>query len=36
MSAWDIGVNVRVRLEVKDGAGFTDAGQNWDFSERSR
>jgi hypothetical protein len=32
MSAWDIGVNVRSRFESKDGAGFTDAGQNWDFS----
>src|SRR5687767_12998295 len=32
MSVWDIGVNVRGRYEVKDGAGFTDAGQNWDFS----
>jgi hypothetical protein len=32
LSVWDIGVNVRGRLEVKDGAGFTDSGQNWDFS----
>jgi hypothetical protein len=32
MSVWDIGVNVRGRLENKDGAGFTDAGQNWDLS----
>lgn len=32
MSAWDIGVNVRSRFENKEGAGFTDAGQNWDFS----
>src|SRR6187402_1692856 len=32
-SAWDIGVNVRTRYEDKDGAGFTDAGQNWDFSD---
>lgn len=32
LSVWDIGVNVRGRLEAKDGAGFTDAGQNWDFS----
>ncbi|MBI5690202.1 MAG: alginate export family protein [Verrucomicrobia bacterium] len=31
-SVWDVGVNVRSRLENKDGAGFTDAGQNWDFS----
>ncbi len=34
MSAWDIGVNIRVRREDKDGAGFTDAGSNWDFSQR--
>ncbi|HYP17657.1 MAG TPA: alginate export family protein [Opitutus sp.] len=34
MSAWDIGVNVRVRQEDKDDAGFTDAGSNWDFSRR--
>lgn len=34
MSAWDIGVNVRVRREDKDDAGFTDAGSNWDFSRR--
>jgi hypothetical protein len=33
-SAWDIGVNVRYRYEAKDQAGFTDAGSNWDFSER--
>ncbi len=32
MSAWDVGVNVRGRFESKEGAGFTDAGQNWDFS----
>ncbi len=32
MSAWDIGVNVRGRFENKEGAGFTDSGQNWDFS----
>ncbi len=32
MSEWDIGVTVRARLEAKDGAGFTDSGQNWDFS----
>src|SRR5882672_6411433 len=31
MNAWDIGVNVRGRLEGKDGAGFTYAGQNADF-----
>lgn len=31
---WDIGVNVRGRLEDKNGAGTTDAGSNWDFSER--
>ena len=34
MSAWDIGVNIRVRQEDKDDAGFTDAGSNWDFSKR--
>lgn len=34
LSAWDIGVNVRVREEIKDDAGFTDAGSNWDFSKR--
>lgn len=34
MNAWDIAVNVRVRQEVKDDAGFTDAGSNWDFSKR--
>lgn len=34
LAAWDIGVNVRARAEDKDGAGFTDAGSNWDFSER--
>src|SRR5476651_1087539 len=34
MAAWDIGVNDRVRLEDKLGAGFTDAGSNWDFSKR--
>jgi hypothetical protein len=27
-------VNVRVRYEGKDDAGFTDAGSNWDFSTR--
>lgn len=32
LSAWDVGVNVRTRLEFKEGGGFTDAGQNWDFS----
>lgn len=32
MAVWDVGVNVRERFEVKDGAGFTDSGQNWDFS----
>jgi hypothetical protein len=34
MSSWDIGVNVRYRLEDKEDAGFTDAGSNWDFSKR--
>lgn len=34
LSPWDIGVNVRLRAEGKDDAGFTDAGSNWDFSLR--
>jgi hypothetical protein len=34
MSAWDIGVNLRGRYENKNNAGFTDAGSNWDFSNR--
>ena len=34
MSAWDIGINVRIRGEDKDDAGFTKAGSNWDFSKR--
>jgi hypothetical protein len=34
MSAWDIGANYRLRFEDKLGAGFTDAGSNWDFSKR--
>src|SRR5688572_23730345 len=34
LSAWDLGANYRVRYEDKRGAGFTDAGSNWDFSER--
>jgi len=34
MAAWDFGVNVRLREEDKLGAGFTDAGSNWDFSKR--
>lgn len=34
LSAWDVGVNVRIREEDKDDAGFTDAGSNWDFSRR--
>lgn len=34
MSAWDIGASYRVRYEDKLGAGFTDAGSNWDFSKR--
>lgn len=33
-SAWDIGVAARLRLESKQNAGFTDAGSNWDFSDR--
>src|SRR3954451_1482752 len=28
---WDVGVNVRERVEVKDDAGFTYTGQNADF-----
>ncbi len=31
MSAWDVGVNVRVRFEDKEDAGFTYAGSNADF-----
>lgn len=34
MSAWDIAANYRARYESKLGAGFTDAGSNWDFSKR--
>lgn len=34
LSAWDIGANVRLRFEDKLGAGTTDAGSNWDFSQR--
>lgn len=34
LKAWDFGVNVRLRLEDKVGAGTTKAGSNWDFSER--
>ena len=34
LKAWDIGVAIRLREEDKDGAGTTDAGSNWDFSER--
>ncbi|MBL9198862.1 MAG: alginate export family protein [Opitutaceae bacterium] len=34
MAAWDIAVNYRARYESKLGAGFTDAGSNWDFSKR--
>ncbi len=29
---WDIGVNLRARMENKDNAGFTSAGSNRDFS----
>ena len=29
---WDIGVNIRGRLEDKDDAGFTSGGQNRDFA----
>src|SRR4051812_26349959 len=35
MSAWDIGASYRLRFEDKMGAGFTDAGSNWDFSKRT-
>ena len=34
MAAWDIAANYRIRFEDKLGAGFTDAGSNWDFSKR--
>ena len=34
LSVWDIGANLRLRYESKQGAGFTDAGSNWDFSKR--
>ncbi|MDP3073127.1 MAG: alginate export family protein [Opitutaceae bacterium] len=34
MSSWDIAANYRARYESKLGAGFTDAGSNWDFSKR--
>ncbi|MCX6952243.1 MAG: alginate export family protein, partial [Verrucomicrobia bacterium] len=34
MAAWDIAANYRIRFEDKIGAGFTDAGSNWDFSKR--
>ena len=34
MSAWDIAASYRLRFEDKIGAGFTDAGSNWDFSRR--
>jgi hypothetical protein len=34
LSAWDFGLNYRVRVEDKLGAGTTDAGSNWDFSQR--
>jgi hypothetical protein len=34
MNAWDFAANYRVRYEEKLGAGFTDAGSNWDFSKR--
>ena len=35
MTAWDVAANFRVRYEEKLGAGFTDAGSNWDFSKRA-
>lgn len=34
LAAWDIAANYRIRFEEKLGAGFTDAGSNWDFSKR--
>ena len=34
MSAWDIALGGRLRVESKHNAGFTDAGSNWDFSAR--
>src|SRR6185369_9794909 len=34
MNAWDIGVNVRLRIEDKDGAGFTYSGSNADFRDK--
>lgn len=34
LAVWDIGGSLRLRYESKQGAGFTDAGSNWDFSER--
>src|SRR3954462_2996240 len=35
MSAWDVGASYRLRFEDKLGAGTTDAGSNWDFSQRA-
>ncbi len=32
MAAWDFGVNIRGRMEDKDNAGATSAGQNRDFA----
>lgn len=29
---WDVGVNLRGRMEAKNDAGFTSAGSNWDFA----
>jgi Alginate export len=34
MSVWDVGVNIRGRMEAKDDAGFTSAGSNRDFDAR--
>lgn len=34
LGSWDVGVNVRLREEDKEEAGTTQAGSNWDFSER--
>ncbi len=34
LAVWDVGGSFRLRYESKQGAGFTDAGSNWDFSDR--
>lgn len=33
-SAWDVGLNLRTRIEGKNNGGFTDAGSGGDFSLR--